>query len=162
MTSFVNAENRELFFQTDLSCSQFSYSVQKKLCLYTRLMDCNPIQLRVENLYTFTLHFSVLNNNLDQKKGMMLRNLPFSCIERLGEKLNSQRAVNWKNVAAEVGVTAEQISIYNLEPKSATQCLLSDWSTRQDSTVNRLYAILLPLRPDAAEILEPHLTFGER
>ena len=92
----------------------------------------------------------------------MLRNLPFSCIERLGEKLNSQRAVNWKNVAAEVGVTAEQISIYNLEPKSATQCLLSDWSTRQDSTVNRLYAILLPLRPDAAEILEPHLTFGER
>ena len=91
----------------------------------------------------------------------MLRNLPFSCIEKLGDMLNSHRAVNWKTLAACLGVSSEQIAIYSLEPKSATQCVLNDWSTRKGATVNRLYSKLLRIRPDAAEVLEPHVTFSE-
>lgn len=66
---------------------------------------------------------------------------------------------NWKAVAAQLGFTTEEIANYELDPRSATQNMLTDWNTRHGSTVNKLYNVLRPLRPDAASLLEPHLVF---
>lgn len=93
-----------------------------------------------------------------KENNIMFRTVRADVMEKLGHILNSKSGKNWKHLAGLMGYSSTDTQFWNVTPTDATQKLLSDWSTRNGSTVYALYNMLKKLqRDDAAAILRPLL-----
>lgn len=76
-------------------------------------------------------------------------------IEELGLKLNPRGLNNWARLAGQLNYAKDKVDYFGMEAENATQRMLSDWQTSNQSTVLTLHKHLKNIkRDDAAAVLE--------
>ncbi|XP_031554068.1 tumor necrosis factor receptor superfamily member 16-like isoform X2 [Actinia tenebrosa] len=74
----------------------------------------------------------------------LLRNASYSIIEELSSYLNPRG--RWKTLAAKLGYTSKDILNFDIEQSKATENMLNDWGHLKDSTVQKLYEVLVAMK----------------